>query len=103
MGSRFDGAGGARPIREEPPLPTEPPFTAFVVNLPYEVTEQDLADYFDPIKPISIRIVTDHDGKPKGFGYVEFTLLDELKDALTFSGKPMDNREVRVSVAQPCT
>lgn len=50
MGSRFDTVEHARPIREEPPLPTEPPFTAFVVNLPYEVTEQDLVDYFDPIK-----------------------------------------------------
>ncbi|WFD36196.1 Eukaryotic translation initiation factor 4B [Malassezia cuniculi] len=101
MGSRFDSMESSRPIREEPPLPTEPPFTAFVVNLPYEVTKQDLEDYFEPIKPISIRIVTDHEGKPKGFAYVEFSLLDELKDALTFSGKPIDNREVRVSVAQP--
>ena len=35
---------------------------------------------------VSVKIITDRDGKPKGFGYVEFVELDGLKDALAKSG-----------------
>jgi len=95
---RFDGM--PPPMREDPPLPTEPPFTAFVVNLSFDSTEGDVAYFFEPLKPISVRLVTAHDGRPKGYGYVEFETLDQLKEALTYSGKPLDNRNVRVSVAE---
>ncbi|WFD31524.1 Eukaryotic translation initiation factor 4B [Malassezia sp. CBS 17886] len=100
MGRRFDD-GGSQLMREEPPLPTQPPFTAFVVNLSFESTESDVQFFFEPLKPISVRLVSGHDGRPRGYGYVEFETLDELKHALTYSGKPMDNRSVRVSVAEP--
>jgi RNA recognition motif len=33
-----------------------------------------------------VKIISDRDGKPKGFGYVEFVELDGLKDALAKSG-----------------
>lgn len=96
--SRFDGA--PPPMREDPPLPTAPPFTAFVVNLSFESTEADVRAFFEPMNPISVRLVHGHDGRPRGYGYVEFATLDELKDALTFTGKALDNRNVRVSVAE---
>lgn len=35
---------------------------------------------------VSVKIITDRDGKPKGFGYVEFVELEGLKDALSKSG-----------------
>lgn len=97
--SRFDGA--PPPLREEPPLPTQPPFTAFVVNLSFDSDEAAVRAFFEPMNPISVRLVSGHDGRPRGYGYVEFQTLDELKDALTFTGKPLDNRNVRVSVAEP--
>lgn len=49
---------------------------------------------------VSVRIVTDRDGKPKGFGYVEFETLDGLKDALAKSGASLAGRQVRVGVAE---
>lgn len=98
--SRFD-EGGAPFAREDPPLPTAPPFTAFVVNLSFDSTEADVQYFFEPLKPVSVRLVSGHDGRPKGYGYVEFETLDNLKEALTFTGKPLDNRNVRVSVAEP--
>lgn len=98
--SNFD-AGPPPPMREEPPLPTAPPFTAFVVNLSFESTEEDVRGFFEPMNPISVRLVSGHDGRPRGYGYVEFETLDELKDALTYAGKEMHGRNVRVSVAEP--
>lgn len=50
---------------------------------------------------VSVRIVNGQDGRPKGFGYVEFETLDGLKDALTRNGAPLVNRAVRVGVAEP--
>lgn len=97
--SRFD-EGGAPFAREDPPLPTAPPFTAFVVNLSFDSTEADVQYFFEPLKPISVRLVSGHDGRPKGYGYVEFETLDNLKEALSYTGKPLDNRNVRVSVAE---
>lgn len=97
--SRFDGPPPM--MREEPPLPTQPPFTAFVVNLSFESTEGDVRMFFEPMNPISVRLVNGPDGRPRGYGYVEFETLDELKDALTYTGKPLGNRNVRVSVAEP--
>ncbi|KAN0064965.1 Eukaryotic translation initiation factor 4B [Thecaphora frezii] len=99
--SSFERPERSYPPREEVPLPTKPPFTAFIGNLSYDVTEGEIEDYFAPAKVLSVRIVTSHDGRPKGFGYVEFETLDGLKDALTRNGTPLANRSVRVSVAEP--
>lgn len=88
------------PSREELPLPTQPPFTAFVGNLSFEATELDISDFFAPLSTTSVRLVNGHDGRPKGFGYVEFATLDDLKEGLARSNSQMNGRSVRVSVAE---
>lgn len=40
------------------------------------------------------------DGKPRGFGYVEFETVDGLKNALTATGSDLQGRSIRVSVAE---
>ena len=39
--------GGGFPPREDLPLPTSPPYTAFVGNMAFDLTEQDLEAFFD--------------------------------------------------------
>lgn len=105
----FDRGGrdyGARtdrsmPPREELPLPTEPPYTAFIGNLPYDLTEDELSSFFAPAAVKTVKIIKDRDDRPKGFGYIEFAELDGLKDALAKSGSSFQNRPIRVSVASP--
>lgn len=87
--------------RPQVPLPTAPPFTAYIGNLSYETTEGDLEYFLAPRPLTSTRIVTGHDGKPKGFAYVEFAELEDLKSALTLDGTSLIERRVRVSVAEP--
>ncbi|KAJ3854446.1 hypothetical protein EV368DRAFT_63290 [Lentinula lateritia] len=77
LASRPDRA--ALPLREDIPLPTQPPYTAFTK---------------------SVKIIKDRDDKPKGFGYVEFEDLDSLKDAISKSGAAFSGRTIRVSVAE---
>ncbi|KAF7330386.1 Translation initiation factor 4B [Mycena venus] len=89
------------PPREDLPLPTQPPYTAFIGNLAFDLTEQELEEFFGSSKTKSIKIIKDREDKPKGFGYIEFEDLDGLKDALAKSGSNFSGRTIRVSVAEP--
>ncbi|KIY44083.1 hypothetical protein FISHEDRAFT_52356, partial [Fistulina hepatica ATCC 64428] len=92
--------GSAGP-HEDLPLPTNPPFTAFVGNLSFDLTEMDLEDFFKPLKTKSVKIITDRESKPKGFGYVEFEDVEALKEALSKTGSNLAGRTVRIGVAEP--
>ncbi|KAJ6549192.1 hypothetical protein B0H10DRAFT_2129119 [Mycena sp. CBHHK59/15] len=89
------------PPREDLPLPTQPPYTAFIGNLAFDLTEQELEDFFGSSKTKTIKIIKDREEKPKGFGYIEFDDLDSLKEALAKSGSNFSGRTIRVSVAEP--
>ncbi|BEI97789.1 hypothetical protein CcaverHIS631_0300880 [Cutaneotrichosporon cavernicola] len=94
-GARFGG-----PQREELPLPTIPPFTAFIGNLTFETEDDQLREFFADIAPLSVRLVKDlPTGKSKGFGYVEFSSQADLKAALDRSGANLAGRSIRVNVA----
>ncbi|KAF8170119.1 hypothetical protein BJ912DRAFT_998257 [Pholiota molesta] len=99
LSSRPDRQSG--PPREDLPLPTQPPYTAFVGNLAFDLTEIELGQFFSGIKTKSVKIIKDKDEKPKGFGYIEFEDLEGLKDALAKTGSSFSGRTVRVSVAEP--
>ncbi|KAF5367154.1 hypothetical protein D9758_004064 [Tetrapyrgos nigripes] len=88
------------PPREEVPLPTQPPYTAFIGNLAFDLSEGELEDFFSSARTKSVKIIKDRDDKPKGFGYVEFEDVEGLKEALTKSGTALNGRTIRVSVAE---
>ncbi|KAI5310729.1 hypothetical protein KEM55_002865 [Ascosphaera atra] len=97
--SSFEDRGFAR---EALPLPTAPPFTAHVGNLSFDSTSTDVEQLFADCDVVSVRVVEDRlTGAPKGFGYVEFKDVEGLKKALALSGSSLQNRPVRVSVAEP--
>ena len=90
-----------RAMRDPTPLPTSPPFVAFVGNLDFNVTAADLEDYFGELRLKNVRLITDHaSGRPKGFGYVEFEDLDGLTQSLSANGYMLLGRELRVDVAE---
>ncbi|KAG6861251.1 hypothetical protein C0995_002373 [Termitomyces sp. Mi166 len=91
----------AAPPRDDIPLPSNPPYTAFIGNLAFDLTESELEEFFTPLKTKSVKIIRDRDDKPKGFGYVEFDDLDGLKEAISKSGSTFSGRTIRVSVAEP--
>ena len=91
-------------VREELPLPTQPPYTAHIGNLSFDAIQDDIHELFADCEVTSVRIVEDKlTHAPKGFGYVEFATVEGLKKALTFQGTSLKGRNIRVSVAEPRT
>ncbi|XP_054003449.1 eukaryotic translation initiation factor 4B-like isoform X1 [Hylaeus anthracinus] len=79
-------------------VPTNPPYVAYLSNLPYEVDEAYLGEFFADMKISNIRLPKDSN-KLKGFGYVEFEDRQSLIDALNLSNTPMKARRVRIDVS----
>ncbi|RKP14067.1 hypothetical protein BJ684DRAFT_15584, partial [Piptocephalis cylindrospora] len=82
-------------------LPTSPPFTAYVGNLPYEnLTDESLTEFFTGCAVKNVRIIRDFSDQPKGFGYVEFEDVSSLEKAVALSGSPLNGRNLRINIAE---
>uniref|UniRef100_A0A5S6QJ92 RRM domain-containing protein n=1 Tax=Trichuris muris TaxID=70415 RepID=A0A5S6QJ92_TRIMR len=102
-GRSFKGRGnwsyGRR--QSQRPLPTEPPFTAYVGNLPASTIQSDLDRFFEGLNISATRLVYDRNTDEfKGFAYVEFRDLESLERALDYNGNELFDRRLRVDVAE---
>jgi translation initiation factor 4B len=98
-------SGGDREQRPALPVPNNPPFIAYVGNLPFHASEDDIGEFFgQQCKVKNVRLVKDHgDQRSKGYSYVEFEDKKSLEDALTASGEDFMGRRIRVDVAEQKT
>ena len=66
----------------------------FVGNLSFKTSETQLQDAFAPYGCTSVTIPTDHDGRPKGFGFVDVA-DDQLNAAISaWNGKDLSGNQL---------
>jgi cold-inducible RNA-binding protein len=85
------------------------PVRLFVGNLPYDVTEPDLREFFAPVGPLSTVIIpVDREtGKRRGFAFVEFSDAAQAEEASrrlnnqSFKGRTITINEARARESRP--
>lgn len=98
-GNRQGGFGGGSYQHHQRPMPTEPPYIAYVGNLPEGCVQGDLEMIFRGLTIKNVRLIRDRETDAfKGFCYVEFEQLEHLKEALSFKGALFMDRPLRVDI-----
>ena len=74
----------------------------FVGNLPFSVTEDEVADLFAPFGNVdSVRLISDRNtGRPRGFGFVELDDEAANKAIEALDGKEMGGRALKINQAK---
>jgi len=105
--------GGARQFERRPRAPRPPrepraesgprnpsATTLFVANLPFSVDDQGLAGLFQGLNIKNAHVVMKHNGRSKGFGFVEFQNEGDQHAALQqVDQKEVEGRKIIVKVA----
>jgi nucleolin len=104
------GAGGAGGFKERSKSygdQTSPPSdTLFVANIAFGATEDVIGDAFGKHGTVlGVRLPTNpEDGNPKGFGYVQYSSVDEAAKALeAMQGTSISGRSLRLDFSTPRT
>lgn len=75
----------------------------FVGNLPYDVTESDLRDFFMPVGQLTAVIIPmdRNTGKPRGFAFIEFSDQAQADEAVRrFNDQPLNGRNIAINEAR---
>lgn len=79
------------------------PVRLFVGNLPYDMTEPDLREFFSPVGPLSTVIIpVDREtGKRRGFAFVEFSDPAHAEEASRkLNNQPFRGRNITINEAR---
>src|SRR5688500_17595994 len=73
----------------------------YVGNLSFDTSQEQLQNLFSPYGATSVTIISDHDGRSKGFGFVEVA-DDQMQAAISATnGKDIGGRTLTVNEARP--
>ncbi|XP_044740453.1 eukaryotic translation initiation factor 4H-like [Chrysoperla carnea] len=99
-GGYEDSRDGGRRGRKA--TPTEPPFKAYVGNLPNGIVQGDINKIFQDLQVKNVRLVMDRNtDKFKGFCYVEFETKTDLEHALALDGvMNVEGHIIKVDIAE---
>lgn len=91
----------ANRIFEDDSIPHNPPFLAYVTNLPFDANEEDIYDFFGEETIASLRLPREdgETGRVRGFGYVEFATRSDLINALTMPDPSIKGRRIRIDLS----
>src|SRR5947208_378653 len=73
----------------------------YVGNLSFNTSEAQLQETFAPFGGTDAKLITDQDGRSKGFGFVDIS-ADQMDAAISkLNGRDMDGRTLTVNEAKP--
>lgn len=77
--------------------------TLYVGNLPWKLTEDELADAFSTCSCVeNVRIITDREtGRSRGFGFVEIDDANATRTMELMNGFELKGRRIIVNEAKP--
>eukprot|EP00884_Botryococcus_braunii_P001700 jgi/Botrbrau1/11530/Bobra.0393s0009.1 len=85
-----------------PALKTPGYLVAYVGNVAFEASAEDVSAVFEGCNVTRVRLHTERDtGRPKGFAHVHFLDEPSLDRAVTFNGAELYGRAIKVGYAQP--
>merc|ERR1711981_1275062 len=83
-------------------IPRDPPFTAYLANLSYDINPEDVYQFFEKLEIKNVRLLRDGDpetGRLKGYGYADFGDRQSLIEALTMNDQLLKNRKLRIDIS----
>ncbi|KAF6206288.1 hypothetical protein GE061_017518 [Apolygus lucorum] len=83
---------------DETRIPHTGPFQIHVSNVPYELEEHELVDFFEGLAIKHVRLPKE-EGKKKGYGYVEFEDRQSLIAALNKTDTVIKNRPIKIDLS----
>lgn len=91
-------------VLDDSTIPQNPPYLAYMSNLPYDLNEQDLQEFFEEsleCEVVSVRLPREDGdtGRMRGFGYVEFAEREHLIAAVSLPDPQLRNRKIRIDVS----
>ncbi|KAG0604876.1 hypothetical protein M758_9G015600 [Ceratodon purpureus] len=76
--------------------------TAFLSNVPFEVTEEDLKEFFSPSRVKEVRILRERDtARPRGLVYVDFEDEESLIAAIAKNKEKLKGRQLSIARSDP--
>jgi len=77
------------------------PNKIYVGNLSYGTTNDDLSAFFGQYGEITeLKIISDYDGRSKGFGFVTFATSEAAQASLVADGTDLQGRTIKVNLAR---
>jgi translation initiation factor 4B len=83
-------------------IPREPPFTAYIANLSYDINPEDVYKFFDKVNITNVRLQREDNsetGRLKGYGYADFADRNSLVEALQMNEYLLKNRKIKIDVS----
>ncbi|XP_046967355.1 eukaryotic translation initiation factor 4B [Vanessa cardui] len=79
-------------------IPRRPPYIAHISNLPYDVEESAIMEFFEGLKINNLRLPKEG-GRLKGFGDVDFEDRESLVSAMNMPDLMIGGRRIRIEVS----
>jgi len=74
--------------------------TIHVGNLSFNLGEKDLLDYFSKYGKVTDTYIVRRGGRPRGYGFVEFSATKEADNALAANGDEINGRVINIELAK---